>query len=69
MLDLKTITERVNDYIRQHNLTRKGFAELLDMSNVSLWAKLTGRTSFRTDEYGKLCDVLGVNDWNLFRSC
>lgn len=42
--------------------TQQMLAEMLEMSENTLSSRMTGASSFNTDEIDKICDVLGIVD-------
>ena len=56
---MDSIKERVGAYLEREGKTKKWLADKLDMSTVTLNAKLNGETEFSFSQAIRLSDVLG----------
>ena len=64
-VNLAKLNECVSVYIGANGTTLEAVAGQLDITRVSLWSKLHGKTRFYADELFVLADLIGhnVNDF------
>lgn len=56
---MDSIKERVGAYLEREGKTKKGLADELDMSTVTLNSKLNGETEFSFSQAIRLSEILG----------
>lgn len=53
-------TNRLKGKIMEAGYSRKEFADKLGINENTLVNRLKGRSSFKLDEVGKMCDILNI---------
>lgn len=53
--------------MKKHKHTRKAIAEVLGITTMSLYRKLTGRNDWTIGEVDKLCEYYKKNFYELFK--